>query len=366
MPRFCNMGSRSTIPFMDRALALLLAFSSIPAAAQSFSCKLAQSPREHATCSSPKLSKLDSEVAAAYKNLRAQLSPEGAAAVQSDQREWLRWLDLVCPANGKGPAADLAGCLEAAYNTRKEELRNTKRIDGVLLFTRANFAYAPAKPGEEIDSSSDPGFGYGTFQWPQIDRPNSAQTAWNAAIKTRALALVTGSDSRRRSVSFDTAVDATGTVDTYFTLTALNDRLIDVALIVSTYGFGAAHPLTGQHSFLWWLDRNRELTTDDVFLKNSGWQQHLVPLAIGHLNANPDLKDMLWKGDELQKAVQSGIANPAAWTLTREGLTITFGQYAVAPYAVGMPEAHISWGELKPFLEPSLQPGTLPTALPAN
>lgn len=69
---------------------LLLALGLYPfAVAQSFDCKLAKSPREHGICSDEKLAALDSAVSAAYKSLRAQLSPESAALVQSDQREWL-------------------------------------------------------------------------------------------------------------------------------------------------------------------------------------------------------------------------------------------------------------------------------------
>ena len=75
---------------------LTLAFS-LFAAAQSFDCKLAKSPREHAVCSDKELAALDSAASAAYKSLRAELSPESAAIVQSDQREWLHWLDVVCP-----------------------------------------------------------------------------------------------------------------------------------------------------------------------------------------------------------------------------------------------------------------------------
>jgi len=79
--------------------------------AQSFDCRLAKSPREHAVCSDKKLAANDSAVSAAFKSLRAQLSPELAALVRSDEREWLQWLDVVCPAHGKGIADDINRCL---------------------------------------------------------------------------------------------------------------------------------------------------------------------------------------------------------------------------------------------------------------
>ena len=99
-----------------RSLLIALLLSPL-ASAQSFDCKLAQSPREKAVCADTRLSALDSEIAANYKSLRAQLSPASAALVESDQREWLHWIDLVCPANGKGavvragiPNISLAKC----------------------------------------------------------------------------------------------------------------------------------------------------------------------------------------------------------------------------------------------------------------
>ena len=58
------------------------------------------------------------------------------------------------------------------------------------------------------------------------------------------------------------------------------------------------------------------------------------------------------------------VSDPATWTLTRDGLTITFGQYAIGPYALGMPEAHISWSDLKSDVASDLQPTTLPAPTP--
>jgi hypothetical protein len=128
------------------------------------------------------------------------------------------------------------------------------------------------------------------------------------------------------------------------------------------YGWGAAHPLTGQASFLWWLDRNRELTISDVFIPHSGWQSKLTALAVRNLRSQPDLNDML--GDNIEKTVNETVSDPTSWTVTRDGLTITFGQYAIGSYAAGMPEAHITWSDLKPYLAPDLQSATLPAPSP--
>src|ERR1700739_1033467 len=101
---------------------LVLAFSPF-VSAQSFDCQLAQSPREHAVCSDKKLAALDSAVSASYKSLRALLSPESAALVPYDQREWLHWLDVVCPEHGKGIASDMNRCLANEYTSRENDLK---------------------------------------------------------------------------------------------------------------------------------------------------------------------------------------------------------------------------------------------------
>jgi uncharacterized protein YecT (DUF1311 family) len=342
-------------------LLLALAFSPF-AAAQSFDCKLAKSPREHAVCSDKELAALDTAVSAAYKSLRAQLSPESAALVQSDQREWLHWLGVICPAHGKGIADDLNRCLANEYTNREHGLKQIAHIGSTPIFPRSHYLYTAGSSNEERIADNDPGFGYGTLRWPQIDippaRPNPAYAEWNSAVRKNAAKLALGIDPEDKNASFDTAVDASGTSDGFYTIEAANDRFIDVSLIDSGYGWGAAHPLTGHTSFLWWLDRNRELAISDVFTSQSDWQDKLTVLALSNLHAQPDLKNML--GDGIEKAVKETVSDPATWTLTRDGLTITFGQYAIGPYALGMPEAHISWSDLKSDVASDLQPATLP------
>lgn len=342
-------------------LLLTLALSPF-GAAQSFDCKFAKSPREHAVCSDQKLAALDSAVSAAYRSLRSQLSPESATLVQSDQREWLHWLDLICPAHGKGIADDMNRCLANEYTSREYDLKQVVHIGSTLLFLRSHFLYKAGGSNGESAADNDPGFGYGSLRWPQIDiqpgRPNPAYVAWNSAVKKKAAEFAVGIDPEDKNATFDAAVDASGTIDSFYILEAADDRFIDVSLANRGYGWGAAHPLTDQTSFLWWLDRNRELTISDVFIPNSGWQDKLTTMAVKNLRSQPDLKDMLH--DDIDKTVNETVSDLSTWTPTRDGLTITFGQYAIAAYAAGMPEAHIPWSDLKPYLAPDLQPAALP------
>lgn len=330
--------------------------------AASFDCKLAHTPREHAVCISPQLSALDSRVALAYTHLRAHLSPAASAAVQSDQRDWLHWLDAVCPLHGRGERANISDCLTTEYKNRLAVLSlGQPSLNGHALYPRTQYVIAlPNKRPAPSDPPEfqNPGYGVGTFVWPQIDIPTPQGAAWNHAVYTHALSLT--ADDTHHPASFNAAVDAYGSINLTYSLRSANTRLITTDFTLFTNGYGAAHPNTSVNTFTWWLDRNRELQPTDIFLNNTHWQTHLIAPIIAKLNANSVLKPYLWKDDELRKGISASLNNSATWTLSPTGLTLRFAQYAVAPYVAGMPTATLSWTELKPYLNPALDPTTLP------
>jgi hypothetical protein len=310
---------------------------------------------DRAVCMEQELAAIKQKLPEDLAHLRARVSSCSAAELDADQQSWLAWLPHVCPTRFE----DETSCLQSRYQERDSQLtQGAQDIQGKLVFTRAHFTLVPGKLTRD-SSGTDPGFGVGTFTWPEIDRPTDAQAAFNRAVHEAALALALGKDHPQ---TFDPAVDASGTIDLFSGLRAFNNRLIEIDFSLSSYGYGAAHPLTDATSFLWLPHRGRQLTATDVFLSESGWQQHLIPLTIERLKSQPDLD--VWDGDELEKAVSSGIANPASWSISRKGLTVTFGQYAVAPYGAGMPQVQFTWDELRPFLDPALQPDMLPARLP--
>src|SRR5215469_5992815 len=129
---------------MSSTYALLLTLALSPlASARAADCKLAQSPREHAVCSDKNLTAFDNQITAGLKSLHDQLSPQSAALVDSDQREWSQWVDLVCPAHAKGALADQTRCLFTQYSARARDLNQTTHIGAALIYTRAHFLYKP-------------------------------------------------------------------------------------------------------------------------------------------------------------------------------------------------------------------------------
>jgi len=347
---------------MQRILtAALLSFAALRAHAASFDCKAAHTPREHAVCSDPKLSALDDKLAAAYKNAQATLSPSAFALVQSDQRDWLRRLDQACPSTAS--AHDYSTCLTNRYNQRSQQLAaGVQTLNGITFYPRGRFLYTTSgKPSNE-NYFYDPNIGQGSFTWPQIDNPTPPQQLWNHHVEAAVIALL-GDKSPGHTLeqTFHTAASP-GTYDTLtYRIRAANQRFLSAVLDNYTYT-GGAHGGTSQVSFLWWLDQGRALTASDVF-SNPAWKQKLVEPTINKLQTKYG-KEMIWKGDELHNAFSKGIPGPTAWTPTSEGLTLTFGQYEVGPYVLGMPEVTFSWDELRPYLNPNLHPETLPPPIP--
>jgi uncharacterized protein len=349
---------------MRFAVSLLITLSAVASAqTPSFDCSRAQTPREHTLCADPRLADVDARMSTAYHKLEASLSPAGADAVKTDQRQWLQWLDKVCPPAGD-QIHDASGCLLEHYNTRLRLLSAAPlRIGGLSIYPRAHYVFVAANPKPaDQRPGNDPGYGWGEFTWPQIDNPTPSQRAWNDAVYA---AMISASGiGERRPRTLDEAAGSDGYIDDFFIISAADIHFIDVQLGSSSYGWGAAHPNSSIGSFSWWLSQGRALQADDIFASNSGWQETMVPLTLAKLQQEPG-PDALWGpkyggANLLRDAIASGIAHPGYWTVSADGLTITYGSYAVGPYSSGMPSAHFTWQELRPMLAPGFDPASLP------
>jgi uncharacterized protein len=79
-----------------------------------FDCTKARSPAELVICEYPRLAALDREIAVAYGSAARRSSPERAARLRDDQREWLRERDRMVGGKGGSEEAfaeDLADVL---------------------------------------------------------------------------------------------------------------------------------------------------------------------------------------------------------------------------------------------------------------
>lgn len=347
-----------------RPFVLALAFS-LPTAtvahAQPDRCTAARSAREYALCSDSKLADLNRQLSTVYERLQAQLSPEAAAAIQSDQKEWLAATSQIC----SGADIPSSGpCFEHPYSERLQQLQQgTVAGSSPTIYTRAHIFVFPRKGGDPR-SASNPVFGILTFEWPQIDRPTPQQETWNTAVRDAAVRLALG--HKAATEPFPAVLDAAAAPDvelsSYYLLNAANEHLVEVGLIQYTYS-GGAHGMTNSASFIWLFGPNRQLQASDIFREGSNWQQQIVTQTIARLQAQPDLRPMLWKGKELEDGA-AGATDPRHWQISRDGLTISFDQYEVAAYAAGGGSVDFTWDELNPLLSPGFNPDDLPAPIP--
>lgn len=99
---------------------VLLAWVVLPTAAfgASFHCAKAGTPVEKAVCDDKLLSRLDSELGAAYRNARAAVAPSSKNALIKEQQHWVRYVRDPCP--------DRA-CLVETYKDRIAILRRNEK-----------------------------------------------------------------------------------------------------------------------------------------------------------------------------------------------------------------------------------------------
>jgi uncharacterized protein len=341
----------------------LLVLSAAPVLAASFPCSKATTPQERAICSDSKLSELDEQVAVAYKELRAQLSPEGARKILDDQRRWLTWMRLICPdsaANKQAP--EMTPCLTSRYTERLQLLtKGPRRIEGIVFFPRLTVLTIPDDPPEP--ASIDPGFGVGSFAWPEIDRPTPQQEVWNRAIRHQVVQMsVEYNETGKVLQDFSAQSIAGSDVRVDYALKSANDKFISVDLENGTYDYGAAHPNEYTVSFLWLLDRQREVKPDDVFRTDSEWKQFLVKRSLGKLQ-NSEKSGELFDSAEILGVIEPVVENPKNWNLDSYGFEIDFPEYSVAPRVAGMISATLRWTELQPYLANGFNPNELPKPL---
>lgn len=345
-----------------RLLVCLLFFIAPAVHAASFNCKEAHTPREKTICSDPELSHTDSELAGRYAAVRSHLSHDAALAVQQDQRSWLAYLDKACSPQARADRANMKDCLNLEYSNRSEDLNLQPLPGNQWLYTRAQYIALPSGDNPAEFSSVDPGVGIGRFTWPQIDRPTEKQAQWNTAISRWTLQQIATREIPHPT-SFASGVDTHSSLEITYSLRGANTQYLLIDFERFFLGYGAAHPLTQQSSYLWSFSRNREIAVTDVFNDHLNWRARLLPLVRLKLRSNREVSSMMWQGAELNHGIEDTLNQPEQWTLTPQGLTLNFAQYQVAAYAAGMPAVTLSWQQLKPWMNPSFVPDQLPTLL---
>lgn len=127
----------------------------------------------------------------------------------------------------------------------------------------------------------------------------------------------------------------------------------------STYCYlGGAHGSSVSRAATFVVPTGELLTYDNVFrpesrreliemVRTAVWEQYLSPLAAQEGGGASLKETLLIDPDALELPICGPQFGP-------EGITFTYGQYEIAPYAAGMPSCTLSYSRLKPLMRPSI------------
>jgi hypothetical protein len=118
---------------------------------------------------------------------------------------------------------------------------------------------------------------------------------------------------------------------------------------VEEYEFtGGAHGGTSITPFMF-DESGKQLVLKDLFIPDSTYLETIADLARPRLKARLEENGM-YADDMFTPGTEPTEENYAVFSLSDAGITFTFGQYQVAPYAAGMQEVTIPFAELNDIL----------------
>jgi uncharacterized protein YecT (DUF1311 family) len=315
---------------------------STQATAASFDCNKAATWVEKTVCSNPELSKLDDELAKAYKDALASLSPEGQKETKQYQKQWLKKISCIkakndkyydehkeLPASGRDEA--IARDLRIAYDVRITQLQQSLIKFPNRIFRNVHVIHLKTDikcPREIIIKE---------LTYPQIENPRAEnEKSWNTYI------------SQKSSDSLKNPTDDEECADYYveYTINFSNKNLVSVQCRQSVYAHGTPHGYRYIISISRLLENSRELSTSDLFDDKAGWRPKLVALASSKLKEQEVADEETYKIEpsRLMKIVTS----PDHWVISKSGLGIQFNEYTLGSRS--SPLIIIDWKILEPYL----------------
>jgi len=340
-------------------LILCIAAAAIPTHAASFDCAKASTPQERTICASPRLSDLDSQMAAAYRVLLDAIPTELRGQVRNDQRDWLRATYLYC---GYGTQfISLESCLFDAFSHRTGELKTMFVKHGGVAFLWHSVHFVHADTGSLAENDRSRGVPAVTTLdafWPQALSSDPAWQAWNRAIEAQARNMASqglakpGDPWNNEKWINGTDNDVIVSVDT------VSPTFVATSLQNSWYGHGAAHPNTESFHFNWSLTAARELRADDIFRPGSAWKQLLYDRAMQSLKTQlgPGYPDDQWAPGFMEKILHKLVESPSNWILDSRSLSVDFPPDSVSCHACATDPIQIPWSDLRSDLQPAFNP----------
>ncbi len=344
--------------FALRAAVVCVGLTGCPVWAASFDCAKAATPQEHAICGDPELSQLDGELAAAYRGALAKLPQGSAVKLRGDQREWNGWLATVCRADKATDLPALAKCMLGPFRERTDLLgKSSEQKDGVLFLQRSHYiAHPESNESQDESGVTFPGFGTLQAEWPEAQSDDAAWAAWNAGVIAYAHELA-GSSKGESSQTWKPELADGGDYDVALVVKSIHAGRVTVAGSQDGMGHGAAHPNESFGNLIWLLPQRRALRAEDVFAAGSRWKAALA-LACWHDLKTTDKSESLYSevNGPSAKPLLAVVGDVKNWTLGKNGLTISYPEYAVSPRSSPVDDTTVAWRTLQPYLAAGFTP----------
>ena len=301
-------------------------------------------------CADPELSKLDETLDATYRADLSKLDEVGATSIRSDQQLWLKSLDVPClPVEGAG--GGIRACLHFRYSERVYRLRHAvlRNEDDTMIY------YVDRSvPGQFDWYGSNRVYESYVVHYPQIDRPNAAELAWNERVAKAPDPNLSCRGQARMTAMYDVDIDVI--LRGFVWATGSSDRF-------SCTGGGVDRP-----SFEHRVSRSvtvlgpdlRPAGPEDVFRPGSGWSAFLDRALVANVRQLGDEDGC--DPSRLPVAVEHAAArDPTQWGFSYRDGSIE-GMFVYLPgddygcrNGIRLDSSGlIPWKDLAPYLRPDI------------
>jgi uncharacterized protein YecT (DUF1311 family) len=295
---------------------------STQAIAASFDCNKATTWVEKSVCSDAELSQLDEELAKAYHDALASLSPEGQKETKQYQRQWLKKISSYNMIDKDS--------LKDHYKDRIKQLQHSLIKFPNRIFRNVYVHYSR-------DAETCPlGIVTRDLTYPQIENPRDGnEKSWNNFLSKQAT----------DHFKYPKDKDCADCNDEY-SVSFSKKHLISVNRMSSIFTQDATVPArAATESISWLLEGKRELQAADLFDDKTDWRDKVAALASPKLEeekvAQKETRAIY--PDELMYKVTS----PSRWVISKDGLGFGFFEFYLKGFSVFIT---IDWKTLDPYL----------------
>ncbi|MGA2296696.1 MAG: DUF3298 and DUF4163 domain-containing protein [FCB group bacterium] len=143
------------------------------------------------------------------------------------------------------------------------------------------------------------------------------------------------------------------TDETHFKVFYPTPNIITFKFNNSSYGAGAAHPMSGSYTYNFNINNGNIIELKDLFKSNSKYLQIISRYCNKELHVKlKENSDDNWINEGSSPTKE----NYSCYTIKDDGILFTFGEYQVACYADGQQEVLIPYSELSEILNKDIIP----------